>query len=199
MLPRGHGQIDLLTPVEGFKKRLRKLNLKVARETKEIEKVTSLPHHSFLVKNPTKEIRVIIYIFYEGKLVGMQIEYNMRTFKENYNLDFDRFLIGFKNKYGEPVEIEDRSFLALGLKMLAYRWKDEKTLLQLTMSPPGKEPISQRGTLGAIQLLLHDKELKRKYNQDIWENLYPKVREGLEKERRFIKKDPSPDRMIWFK
>jgi len=120
----------------------------------------------------------------------------LSTFLKEHRLDFDAFLSNFKNKYGEPVEIEKYSNQILDADHFAYRWKDESTLLELYIGYPKKVPFLDNQHFGMIQIRLHDRALKRKYNQDIWNHRFPNVREGLERDRKFIKKDPLPDRMI---
>jgi hypothetical protein len=179
-LPRELKGISLGISYEALKERLKELRYKITNDNAGVDTATGIPHRFVVVKSPIKEFRVFIYRFYEGKLLSIKAEYNVAE----VGIDFNQLFSALKEKYCEPVRIEDKSADIFGVKFFIYYWEDDQTQLKVGYGPPGRDPILKRPDQGAISWEIFDKALLQAYEEELLRRDPPFMRNQQEKEQR---------------
>ncbi len=168
MLPREFREIELLTNLREVKKKLQEAGLTYREDGSE----PLFPDTSLRVTSPPG-LQWLNYSFYERKLAQITVDYNMK----DSGIDFEVYFSDLKQKYGEPMEKEERNVNRSGDKDFFYRWKDDRTILEVHHVPPGKD-LSGRAHSGLVRWSIIDRELKERSEKSIQEklNLLDKLR-----------------------
>lgn len=161
-LPREFKGVFLLMTPKEVKKTLKQTGIKF-KEKSGIG-VSTLPYYQIYSTKAMKGYQIFSYHFYEKKLQGVRVEYNLHETK----IEFDQYLSDLKEKYGEPAEEEVRGDNPLGYKIFIYKWRDDQTELDVAYTPPVKDPFG-RSAIGTINWTIYDKELIEKGRKELKE------------------------------
>ncbi len=164
ILPRDFRQVQLLMSPAEVKEILKQARLKFREESGTDN--LDVSYHLLTTKKAPEGFQQFSYHFSNGKLFTIIVEYDLLE----RPVDFTNYLSEVKRKYGEPLEVEetktapfDRLF---NIKRTTYRWQDERTVLEVSYSPPGKEPILGRPAAGTINWIIRDRQLAEKEKKE---------------------------------
>lgn len=179
-LPREVLGIRVGVTYEVFRAKLKELQYKIKSDDTAVGPITGLAGRTVVLKSPSKEFsQIVCYFGGEDKLAAIRVDYDLVAMQSTS----DDVLAQFRERYGPPDELKERTDDIFGFVTRQYYWRDDRTELEVGYLPPGKDPLG-RPHFGSVDHQLSDRVLQQRRREENARDEPPALKAQRERQQR---------------